>query len=198
MPPRPSRAVTAEAGPPPRQPADPQAWQPADPQAGSPRRRRLTVALLTAGITVAATAAVAAELMAGGVSGGRADVPGGLLASSGGTVAGSLARADAEAEPREPTPGQRARFLARIGAIAPWLASEEDRTLTRARATCDDIRRGDQGDQLVSGDQDDQDDRLVSGDQEDRLVSDAQERFTDVTAGQAAAIVEAVRSWCAP
>lgn len=186
MPPRPSRAVTAEAGPPPRQPAHPPPWQPADPQAGSPRRRRLTVALLTAGITVAATAAVAAELMAGGVSGGRADVPGGLLASSGGTVAGSLAHADAEAEPREPTPGQRARFLARIGAIAPWLASEEDRTLTRARATCDDIRRGDQGDQLVSGDQ------------EDRLVSDAQERFTDVTAGQAAAIVEAVRSWCAP
>lgn len=177
MRPHPSRTVTAEAGPPSQQPGGPPAGSPPRP----PRRRRLAVALLAAGITAAAAAAVVSEVVsevvAGGMSGERAEVPGGLLASSGGSASGSLTHADAEAEPREPTPEQRARFLARIGAIAPWLASEEVRTLNRARATCDDIQRGDPDDQLVS---------------------DAQERFTDVTAGQAAEIVEAVRSWCAP
>ncbi|MEV0145724.1 MULTISPECIES: DUF732 domain-containing protein [unclassified Nonomuraea] len=66
-------------------------------------------------------------------------------------------------------------FLRRLERIAPWLAPEEDAALSRARATCRDI---------------------VAGKPGEELVSDAQERFTDVTREQAARIVEAVREWC--
>ncbi|NUW30901.1 DUF732 domain-containing protein [Nonomuraea sp. SMC257] len=74
-----------------------------------------------------------------------------------------------------PDPGQRAAFLHRLEGIAPWLAPEEGAAMSRARATCRDILRGESP---------------------GRLVSDAQERFTDVTRQQAAEIVEAVREWC--
>ncbi|MFG3442055.1 hypothetical protein ACGF0J_32835 [Nonomuraea sp. NPDC047897] len=172
MSPRPSHSVTAERGPSSPRPPGP----PGGPAPGSPRRRRLAVALVTAGFTAAVGTVVVAS---GGPIGGAADVPGHLLASSGGSVTGSPggspAHGDDEAGSREPRPEQQARFLTRLGAIAPWLASEADRSLSRARATCDDIRRG-----------------VPDG----RLVSDAQERFTDVAAGQAAEIVQAVRDWC--
>ncbi|NUW42808.1 DUF732 domain-containing protein [Nonomuraea rhodomycinica] len=78
---------------------------------------------------------------------------------------------------RQPSPdaGQRTAFLHRLEGIAPWLAPEEGAALSRARATCRDIRQG-----------------KPPGE----LVSDAQERFTDVTRRQAAEIVEAVQEWC--
>ncbi|MEU8105370.1 DUF732 domain-containing protein [Nonomuraea muscovyensis] len=150
----------------------PRTAEPGPPE-GPPRRRGLmTAALVTAGIAAAVAGAA-------GVAG---RVPGDVLSSSGGSVGGSvggvpgsLTHGETRAEP--PAPGQRVEFLARLGLIAPWLAAEKDRSLIRARATCDDIRRGRPDGQLVS---------------------DAQERFTDVTAGQAAEIVEAVRRWCAP
>ncbi|WP_162795272.1 DUF732 domain-containing protein, partial [Nonomuraea lactucae] len=89
----------------------------------------------------------------------------------------AAARAGPPGEEPIPAGERRSRFLARLGAIAPWLAEEERRTLSRARATCRDIVAGNPGGQLVS---------------------DAQERFTDVTYEQAAEIVEAVREWCVP
>ncbi|MBB6349303.1 hypothetical protein FHU36_005848 [Nonomuraea muscovyensis] len=154
----------------------PRTAEPGPPEVPPRRRGLMTAALVTAGIAAAVAGAA-------GVAG---RVPGDVLSSSGGSVSGSvgesvggvpgsLTHGEARAEP--PAPGQRVEFLARLGLIAPWLAAEKDRSLIRARATCDDIRRGRPDGQLVS---------------------DAQERFTDVTAGQAAEIVEAVRRWCAP
>ncbi|GAA2316052.1 hypothetical protein GCM10010149_80140 [Nonomuraea roseoviolacea subsp. roseoviolacea] len=74
-----------------------------------------------------------------------------------------------------PDPGRRAAFLHRLEGIAPWLVPEEGTAMRRSRATCRDIRQGKSPDELVS---------------------DAQERFTDVTRQQAGEIVEAVREWC--
>ncbi|MEV0593573.1 DUF732 domain-containing protein [Nonomuraea cavernae] len=76
----------------------------------------------------------------------------------------------------DPNEEQWSEFLARLDGIAPWLVAEEPRTLTRARATCLEI---------------------VQGVPETELVSNVQERFTDVTRHQAGQIVTAVRAWCA-
>ncbi|MEU8245057.1 DUF732 domain-containing protein [Nonomuraea sp. NPDC048916] len=76
----------------------------------------------------------------------------------------------------DPSGEQRSEFLARLDGIAPWLVAEEERTFTRARATCLEI---------------------VQGQPETQVVSNAQERFTDVTRHQAGQIVIAVRAWCA-
>ncbi|MCA2187683.1 DUF732 domain-containing protein [Nonomuraea cavernae] len=76
----------------------------------------------------------------------------------------------------DPSGEQWSEFLARLDGIAPWLVAEEPRTLTRARATCLE---------------------LVQGVPETEVVSNAQERFTDVTRHQAGQIVTAVRAWCA-
>ncbi|MDR8410970.1 DUF732 domain-containing protein [Nonomuraea sp. 3-1Str] len=75
------------------------------------------------------------------------------------------------------TAGPDQAYLHRLERIAPWLAPEEGAALSRARATCRDILDGKPGEELVS---------------------DAQERFTDVTREQAAEIVDAVKEWCLP
>ncbi|WP_336205191.1 DUF732 domain-containing protein [Nonomuraea sp. LPB2021202275-12-8] len=76
-----------------------------------------------------------------------------------------------------PTREQRSAYLARLTGIAPWLVAEEGRSVPRARGTCSDI---------------------VRGRPDTEVIQNAQERFTDVTAGEAARIVQAVRRWCAP
>jgi hypothetical protein len=135
------------------------------------RRPAVVAAVLVAAASVAVVSLVSVA----------ARVPDELRTSSGGSAAGSLAGNGAGAvgggQAPQPTAEQQARFLARLDAVAPWLVPQERRRLTRARATCADIRRGE-----------------PTG----RLVSDAQERFTDVSADQAAEIVEAVKEWCAP
>ncbi|MEV0201835.1 DUF732 domain-containing protein [Nonomuraea sp. NPDC050691] len=130
--------------------------------------------------------ALAGTALVGGVS--VALVVAGLVASEGpqplpprnaghAAMQAPLAAGDGSGPMREPSPGpgQRAAFLDRLEDIAPWLVPEEGTAMSRARATCLDIRRGKPGRELVS---------------------DAQERFTDVTRQQAADIVEAVQEWC--